>query len=80
MFECDCLRCSDPTECSTFMSALRCPKCPIGVMLPIQPLDHNETEWQCSPCSYQLNAVIVTQVIDKLKEELEELGSNDVEK
>lgn len=80
MFECDCPRCSDPTECLTFLSALRCPRCPIGIMLPIRPLEENETEWQCSPCSYQLDAAVVTQLIDQLKEEFENIGPKDVDK
>lgn len=49
-------------------------------MLPIRPLEENETEWQCSPCSYQLDAAVVTQLIDQLKEEFENIGPKDVEK
>ncbi|XP_057378366.1 SET domain-containing protein SmydA-8-like [Daphnia carinata] len=80
LFECDCIRCSDPTECSTYLSALRCQKCPTGFVLPIRPLEEKETPWQCSQCSYKLTAVVVNRVVDKLKEEFEAIGPNEVEK
>jgi PHP family Zn ribbon phosphoesterase len=80
LFECDCSRCSDPTECSTYLSALRCQKCPTGFVLPIRPLDEKETEWKCNLCSYKLTAVVVNRVVDKLKEEFETIGPNEVEK
>lgn len=79
-FECDCCRCSDPTEGSTFMSALRCRKCPTGVVLPIRPLDESETEWRCHLCSYKLASAVVTRAVDKLKEEFEAIGANEVDK
>ncbi|XP_046657352.1 SET domain-containing protein SmydA-8-like [Daphnia pulicaria] len=80
LFECDCSRCSDPTECLTYLSALRCPNCSNGVVLPERPLDEPETNWQCSQCPYKLTAAVVTQVIDKLKEELETIEPDQVEK
>lgn len=80
LFECDCARCSDPTECSTYLSALRCQKCSTGFVLPIRPLEEKETPWQCSQCSYKLTAVVVNRVVDKLKEEFEAIGPNEVEK
>ena len=78
LFECDCSRCSDPTECSTYLSALCCPKCTTGVVLPVRPLE--EKEWQCSQCSYTLMASVVNRVVDQLKEEFESIGPNEVEK
>ncbi|KAK4012629.1 hypothetical protein OUZ56_024870 [Daphnia magna] len=80
LFECRCLRCSDPTECSTFLSALRCPKCPTGAVLPIRPLEEKDTQWQCSQCTYQLTAAIVNRLINKIMEKFEAIGPNDVEK
>jgi hypothetical protein len=49
-------------------------------VLPIHPLDEKETEWQCSLCSYKLTAIVVNRVVDKLKEEFEAIGPNEVEK
>ncbi|XP_046455422.1 uncharacterized protein LOC124202943, partial [Daphnia pulex] len=80
LFECDCSRCSDPTECSTYLSAQRCQKCPTGFVLPIRPLDEKEMEWKCNLCSHKLTAVVVNRVVDKLKEEFETIGPNEVEK
>ena len=80
LFECDCCRCSDPTEYSTYLSALCCPKCTTGFVLPVHPLDEKETDWQCSQCPYILTASIVNRVIDNLKKEFEFIGPNDVEK
>ncbi|EFX83877.1 hypothetical protein DAPPUDRAFT_239494 [Daphnia pulex] len=80
LFECDCSRCSDPTECSTYLSAQRCQKCPTGFVLPIRPLDEKETEWKGNLCSHKLTAVVVNRVVDKLKEEFETIGPNEVEK
>lgn len=79
-FECDCSRCSDPTECSTYLSALRCPNCSIGVVLPVRPLDEKDTEWQCSQCPHKLTAAVVTELIAGLKEELETIGPDQLEK
>lgn len=33
-FDCDCERCSDVTEYGTFLSAMKCFKCPEGLLLP----------------------------------------------
>jgi hypothetical protein len=49
-------------------------------VLPIRPLDEKETEWKCNLCSYKLTAVVVNRVVDKLKEEFETIGPNEVEK
>ena len=80
LFECDCSRCSDPTEMMTFMSALRCQKCPTGIVLPWRPLEEKETEWRCNNCPYKLTAAVVTRVVEKLKEEFEAIGPNEVDK
>ncbi len=80
LFECDCARCADPTEKLTFMSALRCQQCPTGVVLPSRPLEEAETDWHCNSCPYKLTAAVVTRVVDKLKEEFEAIGANEVDK
>ncbi|KAK9727535.1 SET domain [Popillia japonica] len=46
-FECRCKRCSDPAELGTYTSALICPKCNIGLVLSLNPLD-NDSSWSCN--------------------------------
>lgn len=82
-FECDCSRCSDPTECSTYLSAFRCQKCPSGSVLPKRPLvalDDIESDWLCDHCDYKLMPAVITRMLNKLKEEFESIGSNEVER
>lgn len=62
------------------MSALRCQKCGTGVVLPVRPLDEQETEWRCHLCTYRLTSTVVNRVIDRLKEEFESIGPNEVDK
>ena len=38
-FDCSCIRCCDPTENGSLASAVICPKCKAGVILPIDSLD-----------------------------------------
>ena len=80
-FECDCSRCADPTESSTYLSAFKCQKCPFGRVLPINPLKESETEWRCDQltCNYTLSANNISKAINKLKEEFDAIGSNDVD-
>jgi len=47
-FLCICERCQDPNENETFMSALKCMKCP-SYYLPETPLDCNGA-WKCGEC------------------------------
>lgn len=47
-FLCTCDRCQDETENETFMSAIRCIKCP-GYFLAEKPLDC-EGKWICNEC------------------------------
>ena len=46
-FDCMCRRCSDPTECGSFVSALKCDICYSGVVLPTDPLQYDSI-WTCS--------------------------------
>jgi hypothetical protein len=43
-FDCDCNRCSDVTECGTFMSSMKCLKCPEG-LLSSKSLAEWKNEW-----------------------------------
>ena len=60
-FECQCLRCSDPTECETYLSALKCSKCPVGSLLSTDPFDTN-ADWICDACQNTIMATMVEDV------------------
>lgn len=77
-FECDCSRCSDPTELQTYMSALHCQQCPDGYVLPVKPLDKT-SEWNCNKCTYKVTASVVEKVVHRLRAEFDEIGPNQVE-
>ena len=46
---CECRRCQDPAEFGSFLSALKCPKCPINSNFPLLPLDptNPDSDWTC---------------------------------
>lgn len=50
-FTCKCDRCLDPTEASTFLSALKCfDRTCSGLVLPIDPMNF-VSSWKCQTCS-----------------------------
>lgn len=51
-FICNCDRCNDKTENGTYLSGLKCLKCPEGFYLPDTPLDCTST-WTCTQCKVQ---------------------------
>ena len=79
-FDCDCSRCSDPTECLTYLSAFRCQKCPSGSVLPKRPLDQIESDWFCDHCDYKLMSAVITRMLKKMKEEFDSIGSNQIDR
>ena len=56
-----CKRCSDPTECGSFISAVKCFDCGSDRVLPVDPLDYDST-WRCGRCGYSLAPRAVEQV------------------
>lgn len=73
-FNCKCLRCSDPTEMGTYLSALKClgddnRPCD-GIHLAEDPLD-DETDWACSKCPVKVSNSEVSMVISQMGEEVE---------
>ena len=44
-FECNCIRCSDPTELQTFNSAYLCSKCQVGAIVL-----NSDNVWTCHDC------------------------------
>lgn len=73
-FNCQCIRCSDPSELGSYLSALKCigtdeEPCG-GVQLPIDPLDDN-TEWTCNKCSNKLSNQEVCFLVNGIGEEVD---------
>ena len=52
-FECLCTRCQDVTEFGTNYDAIKCQKCPQGLVLPEKALD-TECDWKCSNCEFKV--------------------------
>jgi hypothetical protein len=50
IFECDCERCQDPSELSTYGSSWKCRKCNKGQIMSTVPLNIT-SEWHCNSCS-----------------------------
>lgn len=50
IFECDCKRCGDSSELSTFGSSWRCQRCKNGLIASTIPLSMT-TEWKCGNCN-----------------------------
>ena len=75
-FDCMCDRCMDPTELGTNLSSLACLKCPVGAVLPNDPLDP-DTEWACEACSAAMPASTVSRVNEQAAQTLSMLEQTD---
>jgi len=77
-FNCDCRRCKDPSEFSTFSDSLVCSECTVGRLLPLK--DTSEGEWICGTCysSQPRNHIINT--INTWWNTLEDYPKTDVPK
>lgn len=78
-FWCQCARCSDPTECQTYLSGLKCQSCEDGLVLSNNPLDH-EAFWICSSCNHKTPSNIIMVLTERIFEEVEAIDSDDEEK
>ena len=65
-FLCRCPRCADPRELGSMLSALRCPGCGAGCLLPADPLQ-DDADWRCDACAAPLAAEHVVQVRSTVK-------------
>lgn len=73
-FSCKCVRCSDPTELGTYLSAAKCLgqdgiPCD-GIHLPEDPLDE-ETDWACNKCPAKVNSNEINMVVFQMGLEVE---------
>ena len=76
-FDCDCPRCSDPTEFGSYSSGIRCSSCRQGWALSTNPLDMTSS-WQCSNCQLCLGVNDVIALDNKLVEELRRVNKEKV--
>ncbi|XP_017758947.1 PREDICTED: protein msta-like [Eufriesea mexicana] len=70
-FSCHCKRCADPTELGTHLGSLKCPQ-DNGFILPKNPLDF-DSEWGCDSCPGILTAAEVTQFVEKMEEDVDDV-------
>ena len=75
-FDCNCKRCTDPTECGSNLSSLVCskPKCR-GAVLPLEPLN-GKSEWVCIECHVNLDAETADNLLEKAKQIASTQASN----
>ena len=74
-FDCLCKRCSDPTECGTYISAIKCYDCVTGNVLPKDSLDF-DSAWTCSKCPFTMSASAVDSLVDAVEDELNSIGKS----
>ena len=76
-FDCWCTRCSDPSELSTHSSAVVCPLCRAGLVLP-----RSGQVWSCErqDCRQEFLPSHITKVTSKLKLLLEKTPSKEPDK
>jgi len=74
-FECICIRCIDPTELKTYISAFKCMKCPVGYVLQTDPIndedDGDSLEWSCEDCAAAVPAPIISSLGSQVSETLQ---------
>ncbi|XP_061379208.1 SET domain-containing protein SmydA-8 [Danaus plexippus] len=77
-FDCDCPRCTDPTELGTHLSTFKCSKCKKGIVLSKNPLD-KEASWNCSEndCDFRTSSAVMHKLLSDLQDELDSLDSLD---
>ncbi|CAH1964733.1 unnamed protein product [Acanthoscelides obtectus] len=73
-FDCKCVRCSDPTELGSYLSALKCigtddEPCG-GTQLPLDPTN-DETQWTCDKCPVKLTNAEVSYLVNGIGEEVD---------
>ncbi|XP_030760590.1 SET domain-containing protein SmydA-8-like isoform X2 [Sitophilus oryzae] len=77
-FWCSCERCTDPTEFSTYFSAMRCQNgnC-TGYLLPptfiINNVNEKLPDWKCNKCSSVSSAHHMQDLLDRIGQDLQDL-------
>jgi len=85
-FRCVCLRCRDPTELSSYISAIRCSRCKgfsdnvqmddLQYLTPVNPLDP-ESAWRCGKCTNTKKAAQIKAGNDAIKKDVAAISKND---
>lgn len=73
-FDCQCKRCSDPTELGTHLGTLKCTKCDNGIIMSTSPLDSNAI-WKCTHCEFSTSGVAIQKVFSVIQGEIDEVES-----
>lgn len=74
-FVCKCKRCTDPTELGTFVSGVRCPSCPDGIVLP-DGRGGEQMRWTCSTCPKEISheeATRMEEVVQNIANNIQKL-------
>ncbi|XP_023334833.1 uncharacterized protein LOC111706243 [Eurytemora carolleeae] len=77
-FDCQCKRCRDVTELGTHMSSIRCNICSGGFLSP----EHSfldDSPWCCDSCTNKWDKNKVTELMDTLEEDNQNLDTSRVE-
>ena len=74
-FTCQCQLCHDPQEKGTLMSALICPKCQGGILLP-KSFFHQPQEWKCDRCAFATTEEKVQKLVDAVRNQVNAICSN----
>jgi len=85
-FNCVCLRCRDPTELGSYLSAIKCSRCKgfrdnvqmddNQYLTPVNPLDP-ETSWRCGKCTNIQKFSQIKAGNESIKQELSSISSYD---
>ena len=67
-FDCTCRRCSDRTECQSYVSGVKCFVCLNGTLLPRNSLDY-DSEWFCSRCDQEVCSSRIETLVQGLETE-----------
>ncbi|XP_049533897.1 SET domain-containing protein SmydA-8 [Anopheles darlingi] len=70
-FDCQCERCTDPTELGTNLSGFRCPVCRKGIVLSAQPCSP-QSVWRCrqQKCAFSETATAYAARCTQLQQQL----------
>ena len=74
-FQCGCKRCCEPTELGTYSSALKCPKCEKGNVVPTDTKDTN-ANWSCEACNEKIHPDKIAQVTRAVKDAGDKLDAD----
>lgn len=70
-FDCKCVRCVDPTESDSFVSATRCMRCGEGTILPLDPVKTDpKSVWKCEKCGFNTNQGAVDNLVQYFTDKL----------